>query len=280
MGKILNDDERQQLEIDLLLQGVYLSTGYDFRKYMRSSIERRLENRMRLEQISSITGVLEKVLHEPGFVDKLLSDFSINVTEMFRDPSFFYAFRRDVIPMLRQHSEIRIWHAGCATGEEAYSMAIMLHEEGLLGRTRIYATDMNEQVVKLAERGAFSLNRMQTYTKNYLQSGGSSAFSEYYSTDEQNASFHRYLADSIIFAQHNLVTDGSFNEFHAIICRNVLIYFSGGLQTDVTKLFYDSLASNGFLCLGSKEALRPDARYNYRTFNSKEKIYRKENYIT
>lgn len=269
-------NERENLEIDLLLEAIYRVSGFDFRKYMRSSIGRRIQNRMRLDKISTITGVLERVLHQPGYIDKLLGDFSINVTEMFRDPSFFYSFRKKVVPLLREYPEIRIWHAGCASGEEAFSMAILMEEEGLDKQTKIYATDMNEVILKRAEEGVFSINRMQTYTKNYLQAGGTRAFSEYYTTDHRHAYLRRSLLKNIVFAQHNLVTDGSFNEFHVIICRNVLIYFTSELQNQVHELFYESLCDKGFLGLGSKESLRSVKRAEcYEDFDTLERIYRK-----
>ena len=178
--------------------------------------------------------------------------------------------------MLRDYPEIRIWHAGCATGEEVFSMAILLEEEGLLDKASIYATDMNERVLEKAKLGVFPIQRMQSYTKNYMLAGGSHAFSEYYKTDFQNAYFHPFLKKNIIFAQHNLVTDQSFNEFHLIMCRNVLIYFSPPLQNQVHKLFYDSLCPNGFLCLGDKETLRfEELIANYEEVVGGERIYQK-----
>ncbi|UZJ81157.1 CheR family methyltransferase [Fictibacillus sp. KU28468] len=266
----------ENMEADLLLEAIYRLSGFDFRKYMRSSIIRRIQNRVRMERIPTITRLLEKVIHEKGFLEKLLNDFSINVTEMFRDPEFFKAFRQRVVPELRKMPEIRIWHAGCATGEEVYSMAILIEEEGLADKTTIYATDMNEKVLEKAKQGTFSLLKMQTYTKNYMQAGGKEAFSEYYTADEHFAYFHPSLLRNIIFAQHNLVTDSSFNEFHVIICRNVLIYFTSELQNQVQGLFYESLCPSGFLGLGNKESLRFSEKTSYYTeFDAAEKIYRK-----
>jgi chemotaxis protein methyltransferase CheR len=220
--------------------------------------------------------MIEMVLYEKGYVEKLLRDFSINVTEMFRDPDFFKAFRLNIVPLLKKLPEIRIWHAGCSTGEEAFSMAIILKEEGLYDKARIYATDMNDEVLRHAEKGILPLNRMQSYTKNYLQAGGNQEFSEYYTTDYQNAYLDSGLLKNIVFFQHNLVTDGSFNEFHIIMCRNVMIYFTGELQTYVNQLFYDSLCKDGFLAVGSKETLRTSSfSEDYEDFDSKERIYRK-----
>ncbi|MFE4354450.1 CheR family methyltransferase [Peribacillus butanolivorans] len=276
MKDTLTVEEREDIEIELLLQAIYSVSGFDFRKYMRSSIKRRVENRMRLDHIRRISGMIEMVLYEKGYVEKLLNDFSINVTEMFRDPDFFKAFRLKIVPLLKQLPEIRIWHAGCSTGEEAFSMAILLKEEGLYEKAKIYATDMNEDVLRHAEKGILPLNRMQSYTKNYLQAGGKQEFSEYYTTDYQNAYLNSSLLKNIVFFQHNLVTDGSFNEFHIIMCRNVMIYFTSELQTYVNHLFYDSLSKEGFLAVGSKETLHTSSlSEDYEDFDSKERIYRK-----
>lgn len=272
----LETNQHINMEIDLLLEAVYRLSGFDFRQYNRSSISRRIYNRMRISNIPTVSRLLEKVIHEEGFLEQLLNDFSINVTEMFRNPSFFKAFRKEVIPYLRNYTEIRIWHAGCATGEEVYSMAILLQEEGLLEKSVIYATDMNEHVLEKARQGAFPIQKMQAYTKNYMLAGGIDAFSEYYSTDYQYAYFHPSLLKNIIFAQHNLVTDQSFNEFHVIMCRNVLIYFSPGLQSQVHRLFYDSLSPDGFLCLGDKETLRCEGiNSKYKEIVGNERIYQK-----
>ncbi|MCL1697703.1 MULTISPECIES: protein-glutamate O-methyltransferase CheR [unclassified Lysinibacillus] len=264
------------LEIDLLLEAIYRLSGFDFRQYNRSSISRRINNRMRMNNIPTISRVIENVIHEDGFLEQLLNDFSINVTEMFRNPSFFKAFRQEVVPYLRDYPEIRIWHAGCATGEEVYSMAILLQEEGLMDKAVIYATDMNEQVLEKAKRGMFPINKMQAYTKNYMLAGGIQAFSEYYKTDYQYAYFHPSLLKNIIFAQHNLVTDQSFNEFHVIMCRNVLIYFLPELQNKVHYLFAESLSKNGFLCLGDKETIGfEDIISKYKEIVGNEKIFQK-----
>jgi len=269
-------NKQTNLEIDLLLEAIYRLSGYDFRQYNRSSISRRIFNRMRINSIPTISRVQEKAVHDKEFLEQLLNDFSINVTEMFRNPSFFKAFREKVIPILREYQEIRIWHAGCATGEEVYSMAILLQEEGLIDKAAIYATDMNEQVLEKAKKGAFPIHKMQAYTKNYMLAGGTHAFSEYYKTDYQYAYFHPTLLKNIIFAQHNLVTDQSFNEFHVVLCRNVLIYFSPKLQSQVHHLFYESLSDKGFLCLGDKETLRfEEVISKYREIVGNERIYQK-----
>ncbi|KOO49011.1 CheR family methyltransferase [Viridibacillus arvi] len=273
---LLTTEEKENIEIDLLLQAVYSVSGFDFQKYMRSSIKRRIINRMRQEKMEKISSLIEKVLYEKGFVEKLIDDFSIHVTEMFRDPEFFNAFRLKVVPFLKEFPTIRIWHAGCSTGEEVFSMAILLKEEGLYDRTKIYATDINEKVILQAKEGILPLNQMQSYTKNYLAAGGKQEFSKYYSTDYQNAYLDANLLKNIVFFQHNLVTDGSFNEFHVIICRNVMIYFTGELQNSVNQLFYDSLCHDGFIGIGSKETLRSSVfSEKYKEIASQENIYRK-----
>jgi chemotaxis methyl-accepting protein methylase len=273
---IIEPSELQEIEINLLLEGLYQMYGYDFRGYVRGSISRRIINRMKAERLPTITALLEKVLHDPRVLERLLNDLSIRMTEMYRDPSFFAAFRNEVVPLLRELPEIRIWHAGCATGEEVYSMAILMQEEGLSEKTRIYATDMNEKALHAAQKGAFPLKKMQQYTKNYLKAGGKMAFSEYYTTDHQFAYFSPNLTENLTFAQHNLVSDSSFNEFHVIFCRNVMIYFDSALQQQVHRLFYDSLADGGFIGLGSKESLLGLPKgIKYEEFKSCEKIYRK-----
>lgn len=268
--------DKQPLELQLLLDAIYALSGYDFREYNHSSILRRIEHRRRLEQLPTITHLTAEIIHNEPLLHTVLNDFSINVTEMFRDPLFFRTLRNDVLPKLAHLKRIRIWHAGCATGEEAYSMAILLKEQGLLERATIYATDMNEQVLSRAKEGAFSLQKMQDYTKNYLLAGGEEAFSDYYKTEQNRAIFHQTLRDAITFAQHNLVTDQSFQEFDMILCRNVLIYFSVPLQHKVQKLFYESLAQGGYLGLGDKETIQftPIARY-YHAIDAAERIYQK-----
>lgn len=266
----------EKIEIDLLLEGIYRQYGYDFRHYSFSSIRRRIWHRMHAEHITRVSSLLDRVLHDRAAMDRLFEDFSINVTEMFRDPMFFLQLRRKVVPYLRRLPAIRIWHAGCSTGEEVYSMNILLLEEGLYDKTRLYATDMNESVLERARRGVFPLDKMQTYTRNYLQSGGLRAFSEYYTARHGQVCFDTMLSDNVVFSRHNLATDHSFNEFHMIICRNVLIYFDERLQRRVLELFDESLNSQGYLGLGHKEGV-PGLVWakRYEEVDAKEKIYRK-----
>jgi chemotaxis protein methyltransferase CheR len=268
--------ELEQIEVDLLLEGIYRQYGFDFRQYAYASIRRRLWKRVDAEGLTTISALQDRVLHEPAMMERLLLDLSINVTAMFRDPQFYTVFREQVIPTLRTYPFIRLWHAGCATGEEVYSMAMLLEEEGLYERSRIYATDINEVVLQKAKAGIFPLDRMKEYTENYIAAGGKRSFSDYYTAKYGGALFAPELTRNVVFSQHNLVTDRSFSEFNVILCRNVLIYFDKSLQAKVHGLFYDSLAMFGILALGSKEALR-FSPYDecYEQINGPEKIYRK-----
>jgi chemotaxis protein methyltransferase CheR len=270
------DPALEQIEIELLLEGIYRHYGFDFRDYAYASIRRRLWRRIEAEGLPNVSALQARVLHEPTLMERLLLDLSINVTAMFRDPGFYKSFRQLVIPQLRTFPFIRIWHAGCSTGEEVYSMAILLEEEGLYERSRIYATDINEVVLDKARSGIFPLDRMQEYTENYLKAGGTRAFSEYYTARYDGALFSPSLLRNVVFAQHNLVTDRSFAECTVVLCRNVLIYFDKDLQERVHGLFYESLARFGILCLGAKESLK-FSKYEdcYEPVSPREKIYRK-----
>jgi len=227
------DPDLERVEIELLLEGVFRHYGFDFRSYAYASIRRRLWKRVEAEALSSISELQALVLHDSTAMDRLLLDLSISVTAMFRDPDFYRVFRQDVVPLLRTYPFIRIWHAGCSTGEEVYSAAIVLEEEGLLDRARIYATDINGNVLKQAKAGIFPLTRMQEYTENYIRAGGTRSFSEYYTAMYDGALFSPSLTRNTVFSQHNLVTDRSFSEFHMVFCRNVLIYFDRALQDRV-----------------------------------------------
>jgi chemotaxis protein methyltransferase CheR len=266
----------ERIEIELLLEGVFRHYGFDFRSYAYASIRRRLWKRIEAEELSSVSELQARVLHEPAAMERLLLDLSVSVTAMFRDPGFYVTFRNQVVPLLRTYPFIRIWHAGCSTGEEVYSIAILLEEEGLLERSRIYATDINDAVLQQAKAGIFPLNRMQEYTENYIRAGGRRSFSEYYTAKYDGALFSPSLTKNVVFSQHNLVTDRSFSEFNVIFCRNVLIYFDRELQNRVHQLFYDSLTMFGILALGSKESLR-FSQYEpcYEKLHPREKLYRK-----
>ena len=246
----------EEIEVALLLEAIVRRYGFDFREYAPASLKRRVWRRAHAEGLDTISALQDRVLHDPSCMERLLLDLSINVTTMFRDPSFYTAFRAKVVPLLKTYPFARIWIAGCSTGEEVYSLAIVLEEEGVLERTRIYATDINEAVLERARLGVFSLEKMQEYTQNYLLAGGERPFSEYYLASYDGAVFDRRLVEHAVFAQHNLVSDRSFNEFHAIVCRNVMIYFDRSLQDRVHELFYESLAMFGVLVLGHKESIR------------------------
>jgi chemotaxis protein methyltransferase CheR len=223
-----------------------------------------------------VSALQDLVLRDPEVMERLILDLSINVTAMFRDPSFYSAIRNVVVPELRTYPFTRIWVAGCATGEEVYSLAILLAEEGLSDRVRIYATDINEAVLEQARLGVFPLDKMQEYTQNYIRAGGARSFSEYYVARYDGARFARELADGVVFAQHNLVSDAAFNEFHVITCRNVLIYFAQPLQERVHRLFYDSLGTFGVLALGQKETIRfsPHER-EYEELDADERLFKR-----
>ena len=270
------DPDLEKLEIELLLEGVYRKYGYDFREYAYASLRRRLWKRIEAEGLPNVSALQERVLHDPVVMDKLLLDLSINVTAMFRDPHFWAVFRQQVVPLLRTYPFFRIWHAGCSTGEEVFSMAILLEEEGLYERARLYATDINEVVVHRARDGIFPLDRMQEYTENYLRGGGRRSFSEYYTAKYDGALFNPSLLRNVVFSQHNLVTDRSFAECNVVLCRNVLIYFDRRLQERVHGLFYESLGMFGVLGLGAKESLRFSTYEDcYEELSGKDRLFRK-----
>lgn len=268
-------DELEQIEIELLLNGVHRLYGYDFRNYALPSLKRRIWHHVHAENVPSISALQEKVLHDRACFERFIHSLSIPVTEMFRDPGLFLTFRQKVVPLLRTYPYIRIWHAGCSTGEEVYSMAILLHEEGLYDKARIYATDMNERSLQQAKEGVYDIGRMQQYTKNYMEAGGTRAFSEYYTAKYNSVILQPYLRKNIIFAEHNLATDTSFNEFNVIFCRNVMIYFNDELRDHVHGLFHESLSRFGILVLGSKESIH-FTKYSecYESLDRVEKIYR------
>lgn len=269
-------DELEQIEIELLLDGVHRLYGYDFRNYALPSLKRRIWHHVHAENVLSISALQEKVLHDRACFERFVYSLSIPVTEMFRDPGSFLTFRKKVVPLLRTYPYIRIWHAGCSTGEEVYSMAILLHEEGLYDKARIYATDMNERSLQQAKEGVYDIGKMKQYTKNYLNAGGTGVFSEYYTAKYNSVILQPYLRKNIIFAEHNLATDTSFNEFNVILCRNVMIYFNDELRNHVHGLFHESLSRFGILVLGAKESIHfNDYSDSYESLDRVEKIYRK-----
>lgn len=269
--------ENEDIEIELFLHAIFLKYGYDFRNYGKAHIKRRIRHRISVSGFKSVSQMIHKLLYDPVFYQDVLQDLSITVTEMFRDPEFYLAVRKDVVALLKTYPFIKIWHAGCATGEEVYSMAILLKEEGLLKRTQIYATDFNQMALQKARNGIYPIDRIKEFTQNYQRSGGKASFSDYYNARYESVILNESLKENIVFADHNLVTDGVFGEMNMIICRNVMIYFDKDLQNKVIKLFFDSLVPGGFLCLGSKESLRfADYADKFETTSEKEKIYRKK----
>jgi chemotaxis protein methyltransferase CheR len=264
------------LEMDLLFQAVSQRYGYDFRNYSKAHLRRRLMHRLKISGINTISELQYKVLWEKDFYKILLQDLSINVTEMFRDPLFYKVFRETVLPVLSTYAHIKVWHAGCSSGEEVYSLAIILKEENLLDRTMIYATDFNKNVLDLAKQGFYKKQDMELYSKNYTESGGKNQLSDYYTSKYGSVMFDKSLAKNVVFADHNLVTDGVFAEVNLVFCRNVLIYFDKILQNKVLWLFYNSLAKNGFLCLGTKESIKfTELEDSFTAVDKKNKIYKK-----
>lgn len=273
----MKEQQIEAIEINLLLEAIYQRYGYDFRRYARASIKRRINyslNRFGFTRISDLTRML---LRDEKFFEELLGNFAVSVTEMFRDPDFYKVIRNGIVPYLETYPFVKIWHAGCASGEEAYSLAILLKEEGLYDRATIFATDIYDDVLSNAREGIYSLAQMKKYTANYQKAGGRRSFSNYYHARYDSAIMDKSLAKNLTFAKHNLVTDSVFGEMHMILCRNVLIYFDTSLQNQVLKLFNDSLIHGGFLCLGTKESLRfTDVDRNFKEINDRAKIYQKK----
>ena len=266
----------QDADIDLLQEELFRLYGYDFTNYARASFKRRITRLMVVDRFPSFAELMYRIKNDPAYFTRLVQELTVNVTEMFRDPSVFKLLRDDILPKLATHPLIRIWHAGCATGEEVYSMAIMLKELNLLHKSLIYATDINPSVITNIREGIFPLNNMKAYSENYIAAGGKKDFSIYYTAKYDWAKFDESLNSKMIVATHNLVSDRSFNEFQLILCRNVLIYFDKELQDHALGLFDDSLEKLGYLVLGSKENLRfsPIAQ-KFQQVSSKEKIWRK-----
>jgi chemotaxis protein methyltransferase CheR len=264
------------IEIRLLIEAVFLRYGHDFRDYAQASMKRRVLQAQQKMGLPSISAMQERVLHEPAEFSQLLQYLTVPVSEMFRDPPYFLGLRQHVVPVLRTYPSIKIWVAGCSTGEEAYSMAILLREEGLLERTILYATDINHASLDKARAGIFGLDAMQAFTRNYQRAGGTRSFSDYYTAAYGGALFDKALRDSITFADHSLATDAVFSETQLVSCRNVLIYFNRGLQDRALGLFHESLAHRGFLGLGSKETLDFSAyATRFEAVSRPERIYRK-----
>ena len=263
-------------EVDILLHDVLDVYGYDFTNYSKASIKRRICRLISHDNFSSFGEFRAILKNDLTFFNRFIEEIAVNVTEMFRDASFYKTLRDHVVPMLATWPVIRIWHAGCSTGEEVYSMAILLHEANLLSRSLLYATDINQAVLEKVRAGIFPMNQMKQYEENYTLAGGAKDFSSYYTQRYDSAKFEEHLGKRMVLATHNLVSDGSFNEFQLILCRNVMIYFDKSLQDRVLKLFYDSLEMWGYLALGSKETMRFTAlNKKFKQLESKEKIWKK-----
>lgn len=276
MSAATDSPSLEDVEIGLLLRGVQQVYGHDFLGYAQASLRRRMRHWLASSPYTSFSHAQAEVLRDSAAFTSLLQGMTINVTEMFRDPAFFRALREKVVPFLQTYPFVKIWHAGCATGEEAYSMAILLQEAGLAGRYRMYATDINEAVLERAAAGRYPLRAMQGYTHNYHKSGGLASFADYYTADAEHAILAPGLRDHLVFGQHNLVTDTDIGEMHLILCRNVMIYFKPALKERCLALFDGSLLPGGFLCLGVKESLETrSVGSKYEGFAAPLSIYRK-----
>jgi len=268
--------EITRIEEKLLLEAIFQCYGYDFRNYAHSSLRRRIAHRMDLAKLKHVSELIPKVLHDKDFFNSLLEDLSITVTEMFRDPEIYLAIREKVVPILKTFPFAKIWDAGCATGEEIYSLAIIFQEEDFYHRSHFYATDMNNRAIEVAREGIYPVGNLNEFSGNYFKAGGKASLSDYFSCKYQSAMISKSLKKNIVFSHHNLVSDSSFGEMNLIICSNVLIYFDKILQNRVLSLFYESLCHGGFLCLGSKESLEfTDVCENFEAITKKARIYKK-----
>lgn len=264
------------LEVELLLEGIAERYGYDFRGYSRASLTRRVRQAASREGVATISALQERVLHHPESMARFVRWIAVHTTSMFRDADVYQALRQEVIPLLRTYPFIRIWHAGCSSGEEVYSLAILLKEEGLYDRCRLYATDFSDPILDRAKQGIFPLPSVREYTMAYQRAGGRADFSRYYEADSTHAVFKQSLRQNVIFSQHNLVCDGPFNEFHLILCRNVMIYFDRELRERVHGLLFNSLIKFGVLTLGKRESLRfTPFEDRYEELGSDLRIYRR-----
>lgn len=272
----MNRAETERIEIELLLEAIFQRYGYDFRSYSRASIERRTRQFLTTSGCASVSEMIPRVLHDEQFFSRLAQSFSISVTEMFRDPFFYAALREKVVPLLKTWPHVKIWHAGCATGEEVYSLAIVLEEAGLLERATIYATDFNDAALSKAREGIYELSKLRQATENYQQSGGTESFSDYYHARYDAATMDGALRQRITFSNHNLASDSAFGDMHLVFCRNVLIYFNRELQNRALGLLTESLVHGGFLCLGSKEDLQfTQVSDDYAKVDERARIYKR-----
>lgn len=277
MSTTLQPEKVEDIEIRLLLEALFLKYHYDFRNYAMASIKRRLRQAKQQLGMSTFSAMQDRLLHDPAMLPRLLGYLTIQVSEMFRDPSYFKAIRDHVVPHLRTYPSLKVWIAGCSEGEELYSLVILFREEGLEDRTIFYATDINHQALEAAEAGVYPLDRLQLYTENHRRSGGKSSLSDYYQAAYGRASFDRSLRHNVVFSDHSLVSDAVFGEMNLISCRNVMIYFDRALQDRAIGLFSESLARKGFLGIGSKETLRFSRHEaEFSDFVREEKIYQRK----
>jgi chemotaxis protein methyltransferase CheR len=268
--------ELEEIEIELLIEGLYRHYGIDLRGYARVALRQHIRERMLEEHLATVSGFQEKALHDRECLERLLLALTCNSPSMFQDPGFYSAFRKKVVPLLRTYPFIRIWHAGCSTGQEVYSTAIILEEEGIYRRSRIYVTDISREAVKRAKDGVFPLSAAPEYTSNYLHAGGRKYLSNYFLPREGKMFFDPALKRNMIFSEHNLATDGSFNEFHVVFCRNVMVSFNPELQERVHELIYESLGMFGVIGLGRRESLKYSPREAfYQAIDEEYRIYRK-----
>jgi len=266
----------EEIEIRLLLEALYLRYHYDFRNYAMSSIRRRLRQAREQLEFVSFSAMQDRLLRDPAMLPQLLRFLTVQVSDMFRDPDYFRAIREHVIPHLRTYPSLKVWIAGCSSGEELYSMVILFREEGLEDRTLFYATDINQEALQAAEAGVYAIERVQSFTANHQRSGGRTSLSDYYQAAYGRVSFDKSLRRNVVFSDHSLVTDAVFGEMNLISCRNVLIYFDNDLKDRVLGLFRDSLAHRGFLGLGAKESVRFSAEAaSFADFVREEKIYQR-----
>jgi chemotaxis protein methyltransferase CheR len=272
---MMDTPELENMEVELFVQALQRRHGYDFSQYAPASLKRRVQLLAQQLQCRSISGLIERVMHEPQLLSKVLDGLTVPVSDMFRDPAMFRAVREQVLPRLASYPQINIWQAGCAHGQEVYSLAILLEETGLYERAQIFATDLSERALQQAEEGIYPVRDAQQWSRNYQAAGGTRSLADYYSARYSLLKIDQRLRRNVTFARHNLVSDGVFCEAHLIFCRNVLIYFSNALQDRVLTLFRDSLVRGGYLCLGLRESLDyASAARDFTTFEEKMRIYR------
>ncbi|HIJ78631.1 MAG TPA: protein-glutamate O-methyltransferase CheR [Deltaproteobacteria bacterium] len=263
------------IEVELVVQAIFLRYGYNFRDYSRASVKRRIAARLKKEGLDNMAALQHKILHQPDFFEEIIDDFSINVTEMFRDPEFYLLMREKVFPVLQQRKSLKVWHAGCGSGEEVYSLAIFFYENGMCDNTQFYGTDINNRSLEKAKAGEISIKNLRNYNANYQAAGGNSSLVDYFTLTATMARLNDNIRKNLFFTEHNLVHDQVFGEMDLILCRNVLIYFNEKLQRRVLRLLQKSLRPGGYICLGMKESLyfSPD-RDNFEVVDGRVNIFR------